>query len=145
MWKCVLIVFFVSQLAVLVAPVYTPLDYLTYIEVPNSALPATHDSRCALALRRFETVDLQGVICGQTEFDVEVWKGVCMNGGSSCATHDYAFTCFVTENYCVPGATHTVTQTVTVTGSNNCQQDIQIRFQNITECDCATKTTSTSC
>lgn len=145
MWKCVLIAFFVSQLAVLVAPVYTPIDYLTYIEVPNSNLPNTHDPRCALALRRFETVDLQGVICGQTELDVEVWKGVCLNGGSKCATHDYAFTCFETESYCIPRTTNTVIQTVTVTGPNNCQQNIQIRFQNITECRCETKTTSRSC
>ena len=143
MWKCVLIVFFVSQVAVLVAP-YSPTDYLTYYYPPVSALPSTHDGKCALGVRRFETVDLQGVICGQTEVDVEVWKGICMNDGSDCMSHHYAFACFKTQDYCVPALTTTVTQSVTVTG-HNCQQTVQIRFENITACNCAVKTTSTSC
>lgn len=144
MWKCVLIVFSVSQLAVLVTP-YTPLAYLNYYYPPLSDLPASHDRKCLLGVRQTETVDLQGVICGKTEVDVEVWKGICLNDGSDCMSSDFAFACFSTKKYCLPGATETVTQSVTVTGPNNCQQTIQIRFENITECDCATKATSSSC
>lgn len=143
MWKCVLAVF-VSQLAILVAQ-YTPIDYHHYYYPPSADLPSTHDSRCSLGIRRFETVDLQGaVICGQTQVNAEVWKGICLNRRSNCMTHHYAFACFKTESYCLPGATETVTQTVTVTGSN-CQQDIQIRFENITECKCTMRTSTSSC
>ena len=140
MLKCVPATVFIFQVAILVAQATS-----NYYYPPSDELPSTHDSRCELRIRKFETVDLQGaVVCGQTEVNAEVWKGICFNHESDCMTHHYAFACFKTESYCIPGASETVTQSVTVTGSN-CQQNVQIRFENITECRCKMKTSASAC
>ena len=141
MWKCALISFFLAQMVGLVpAP-----HHHNYYYPPASELPSGHDTRCSLGIIISETLQLGEVICGQTEVTVDTWKGVCLNDGSECETHDYAFTCFKTETYCLPSVRQTVIQNVEITGPSQCQETIQVRFENITSCNCQTKTSSSSC
>lgn len=140
MWKCALLSFLLAQMVGLVpAP-----HHHNYYYPPSSELPTNHDSKCSLGIIISETLQLGEVICGQTEVTLEMWKGVCLNGGSECETHHYAFKCFETESYCLPLNRQTVIQSVQITGPS-CQETIQVRMENITSCECTTRTTSASC